>query len=233
MKVFDVPIDNLSPEEVLRRIQTWLEEQDFHRIATVNPEFLLLAERNVHFKQSLLLADLRVADGVGLHLPFWLSGEKLLGHYPGVDLMHDVLALAEAKGYGVALALHDHGLSTPLQILAGLKAHYPRLKCQMYHDSIHAPDQIPDIPYRILLCNYGAPLQETYVESVRMTSPYIRLAMGVGGAFDYLTGVIPRAPKFMCHLGLEWLWRLLQQPSRFRRIWNAVVIFPMKVLSQK
>jgi N-acetylglucosaminyldiphosphoundecaprenol N-acetyl-beta-D-mannosaminyltransferase len=61
----------------------------------------------------------------------------------------------------------------------------------------------------------------------------MRLAMGVGGAFDFLTGRIPRAPKAIRTLGLEWLWRLYQQPKRFRRIWNAVIVFPAKVLCQK
>jgi N-acetylglucosaminyldiphosphoundecaprenol N-acetyl-beta-D-mannosaminyltransferase len=57
--------------------------------------------------------------------------------------------------------------------------------------------------------------------------------MGVGGAFDFLTSKLPRAPKVLQSVGLEWAWRLWQQPRRFRRIWNAVVVFPVKVLSQK
>lgn len=227
-QIFGVPIDNIAREETLARVRSWLRADGFHRIATVNPEFLLLAEKNSNFKQSLLAADLRIVDGVGLHFPFWLLGEKLIGHYPGVDLMHDILRMAEEMNKQVTLALHEHGLSTPVQILACLKEKYPKLKCRLYSEAlaIHTPDEI-------LFCNYGAPLQETYLESLRTKEKGIKIAMGIGGAFDYLTGVFPRAPKICRQLGLEWFWRLYQQPKRFKRIWNAVVVFPVKVLSQK
>lgn len=227
-QIFGVPIDNLSRKEILERVNSWLKTDEFHRIATVNPEFLLLAEKNSNFKQSLLAADLRIADGIGLHFPFWLSGEKLIGHYPGVDLMHDILRMAEEMNKQVALALHEHGLSTPVQILACLKERYPKLRCRLYSEVLTL-----DTRDEILFCNYGAPLQETYLESFRTKKGNIKLVMGVGGAFDYLTGVLPRAPKICRQLGLEWLWRLYQQPRRFRRIWNAVGVFPIKVLSQK
>lgn len=57
--------------------------------------------------------------------------------------------------------------------------------------------------------------------------------MGVGGSFDYLTGKLRRAPRWMRTIGLEWLWRLILQPRRFRRIWNAVIVFPMKMILGK
>lgn len=248
MQVLGVPINNLSRSEVLNQVQTWLEGNTFHRIATVNPEFLLLAEKNQSFKQSLLAADLRIADGVGLHLPFWLAGEKLIGHYPGVDLMHAIFELAEAKGYGVALALHEHGLSTPIQVLACLKEKYPQLSVSVFpaqagiqsldfredgNDTQASSSKLQVPSFEILFCNFGAPTQELYLESLRNKKTSIKLAIGVGGAFDFLTGAVPRAPKVLRNLGLEWLWRLLQQPSRFKRIWNAVIVFPTKVLSQK
>lgn len=228
MQILGVPIDNLSRSVILAKAKEWLASESFHRIATVNPEFLLLATENPRFKQSLLAADLRLADGVGLHLPFWLAGEKLVGHYPGADLLHDLVKLAEAKGCGVALALHEHGLSTPEEIKSVLLQRYPRLQLDFFSDTT-----IQDSRFKILLSNYGAPLQEIYLESIRQNQGSIRLAMGVGGAFDYLTGAMPRAPKMFQQFGLEWLWRLFQQPRRFRRIWNAVVVFPVKVLSQK
>lgn len=229
MKVFGVPIDNVSRADVLKQVETWLEGDTFKRIATVNPEFLLLAKDNPNFRQSLLAADLRLADGVGINFAFWLAGERLIGRFPGADLLTEVLKLAEEKGYTVGLALHDYGLSSPPQILAVLKKSYPRIKVSLYSESskLQAPSS------KILLSNYGAPLQELYLESLREKNTGIRLAIGIGGAFDFLTGAIPRAPKWMRSIGLEWLWRLYQQPSRFKRIWNAVIVFPVKVLSQK
>lgn len=228
MKVFGVPIDNLSRAAILDRIEHWLIEGGFHRIATINPEFLLLAQSHPNFRTALQKADLRIADGVGIHFPFWLAGEKLLDRFPGADLLPEILKLAEANGYPVALAVHEQGLSNAEQIKTALLEQYPKLQVEML--SLREPEQSQAV---ILLCNYGAPLQELYLETFRTRNTNFRLVMGVGGAFDFITGVILRAPYIMRRLGFEWLWRLLQQPSRFRRIWNAVVVFPVKVLSQK
>lgn len=228
MYIFRVPIDNLSRADILHTIERWLLEGGFHRITTVNPEFLLLAQERAHFRESLKRADLRIADGVGIHFPFWLTGEKLIGHCPGADLLPEILKLAEKNNYRVALALYEQGLSDPDKISTALKEQYPKLEVERL--SLREPQSSQAV---ILLCNYGAPLQELYLESLRTKNTNFRLVMGVGGAFDFLTGVIPRAPEWLRSLGLEWLWRLMRQPSRFRRIWNAVIIFPIKVLSQK
>jgi UDP-N-acetyl-D-mannosaminuronic acid transferase (WecB/TagA/CpsF family) len=82
MNIFGIGIDNLSRAEALSQIDHWLAGGDtFHRIATVNPEFLLLAERNAAFRGALLSADLRLADGSGLYLPFFLAGESSSNAY--------------------------------------------------------------------------------------------------------------------------------------------------------
>lgn len=228
MTIFGVPIDNLSRVAILDRIEYWLLEGGFHRIATVNPEFLLLAHSHPKFRQSLQSADLRIADGVGINFPFWLAGEKLMARFPGADLLQEILKLAEEKQYSVALALYEQGLSNPEQIKTVLLEYYPKLHIEML--SLREPETSQAV---ILFCNYGAPLQELYLETFRARNTNFRLVMGVGGAFDFITGAVPRAPKWLRSLGLEWLWRLFQQPSRFKRIWNAVVVFPVKVLSQK
>jgi N-acetylglucosaminyldiphosphoundecaprenol N-acetyl-beta-D-mannosaminyltransferase len=87
---------------------------------------------------------------------------------------------------------------------------------------------IQNTKYEILFCNFGAPHQEKFLNSLK--SAKIRLAMGVGGSFDYVTGKLQRAPRAMRIFGLEWLWRLILQPKRWRRIWNAVIVFPIKII---
>lgn len=224
MQIFGVPIDNLSRQAILNQIHAWLRSETFHRIATVNPEFLLLAQENPSFKQSLLLADLCIADGVGINFPFWLAGEELQDRFPGADMLKAILETAEREHYPIGLFLHEHGLSSPEKIRRTLRSLYPEL--------VIVPTDVILSGAKIIFCNYGAPLQEFHLESLR-TKSRAQLVMGVGGAFDFLTGTRSRAPRLFQKLGLEWLWRLAQQPSRFRRIWNAVVIFPIKVISQK
>lgn len=231
MQIFGIEIDNLSRVEVVNRVRLWLDGSGFHRIATVGPEFLLLATKNRAFQGALKSADLRVADGVGLHFPFFLAGESLVARVTGVDLLPTVFGLAEAKQLTVGLMLDPSGLSSYETIKKSLLARYPDMSVAKFSPE-YLTGSAP-IPYHIVLCNYGAPLQEIVLSGLRKKPGSVRLAMGVGGAFDFLTGQIPRAPKLFRAIGLEWLWRLWQQPRRWRRIWNAVIIFPIKVLSQK
>jgi N-acetylglucosaminyldiphosphoundecaprenol N-acetyl-beta-D-mannosaminyltransferase len=77
----------------------------------------------------------------------------------------------------------------------------------------------------IALCNFGLPEQDIFLS--RLKGDNLKLVMGVGGSFDYLTQSVQRAPRILQTLGLEWFWRLLQQPQRWKRILNAVFVFPL------
>ncbi|MFZ1626851.1 MAG: WecB/TagA/CpsF family glycosyltransferase, partial [Candidatus Moraniibacteriota bacterium] len=169
---------------------------------------------------------------VGLHFPFFLAGESLIDRFPGADLLLEILALCNDKRLSVGLLLDPGGLSSDEDIKKALHECYPNLRVEKLSPEYLSSSTKP-IPYAIVFCNYGAPLQEIVLAGLKASPGNIRLAIGVGGAFDFLTGKIPRAPKFIRSVGIEWAWRLWQQPRRFRRIWNAVAVFPVKVLSQK
>lgn len=85
----------------------------------------------------------------------------------------------------------------------------------------------------ILFVAFGAPHQETWIHSHLKELHSVKFAMGIGGAFDFIAGARKRAPKFMQILGLEWLYRVLQEPSRWKRIWNATIKFPIIILKSK
>lgn len=84
----------------------------------------------------------------------------------------------------------------------------------------------------ILFVAFGAPKQELWIAEHLHKLPSVRIAMGVGGAFDFLAGVRKRAPKWMQKTGLEWLYRLIQEPARAKRIWNAAVKFPLEMIKK-
>ena len=220
MELFGIPIRLASRDEILARVRSFLSEPGFHRIATVNPEFLVLADRNPGFKLALLSADLCVADGVGIVLAGWLHGEKVT-RFPGADLIEHILKFAEQDHRSVYLALRKDGLSSYKAVKQALLEKFPQLF--LVTDLSQAA---------VVLCSYGAPEQEIYLESLRLPYPAIRLVMGVGGSLDYLTGKQKRAPKLFRALGLEWLWRLILQPKRYQRISTAVVTFPFLVLGK-
>lgn len=235
MRIFGVLIENYSREEILAQVRLFLAEPKFHRIATVNPEFLVLADCNPTFKQALLSADLCVADGIGIVLAGLLHGKKIV-RFPGADLLHEILTLAERDGHSVFLAIRQDGLSSYEEIRAALLKKYPHLEVagESYIAENFSPISLIAYPASsIIMCNFGAPQQEVFLEGLRNNPGKVRLAMGVGGSFDYLTGKQKRAPYIVRAIGLEWLWRLILQPWRYKRIWNAVVVFPMKVLLYK
>ncbi|MCA9374495.1 WecB/TagA/CpsF family glycosyltransferase [Candidatus Peregrinibacteria bacterium] len=84
----------------------------------------------------------------------------------------------------------------------------------------------------VLFVAFGAPKQEIWLARNLEHLPSVKVAIGVGGAFDYISGHVPRAPEFMRKIGLEWLYRLLRQPSRIKRIYNAFVKFPIRVIKE-
>ena len=246
MRIFGISIDNLSREAILERVDFFLDEPRFHRIATVNPEFLLEAKKNASFREALLAADLRIADGFGIVLAGWLQGERVR-RVPGADLMEEILKVANVKQLSIFLAVRADGLSTYEEIRSAILKKYPYLKISgadidpQIHDSRFIPPARlaeawakragrAGIHDSIILCNFGAPEQEIFLSHLRDMSEAPRLAMGVGGSFDYLTGRQKRAPEWVRAIGLEWLWRLIRQPKRWKRIWNAVCVFPFRVI---
>ena len=232
MEILGVRTDNLSHEEILERISDFLNEDKFHQIATVNPEFILEAQKDKEFKNILNNCDLNIADGVGMKFAFWRKRDKLKSRIAGADLMDEIIKIADEKNLGVFLAANKDGLSLWEESATAIKKIYPNLKISGVNlDKNICQWLMVNGQWSIVLCNFGAPYQEKFLNSLKNDkNAKIKLAMGIGGSFDYLTGKITRAPIFMRQIGLEWLWRLIQQPKRIKRIWNAVIIFPIKVI---
>ena len=94
-------------------------------------------------------------------------------------------------------------------------------------------DQINQSGAQVLFVAFGMGKQEKWIHENLSKMPGVKIAMGVGGSFDFISGKIKRAPLFMRQLGLEWLYRLIQQPSRIKRIFNATIKFPWLALTKK
>jgi N-acetylglucosaminyldiphosphoundecaprenol N-acetyl-beta-D-mannosaminyltransferase len=240
MKILGVEIDNLSRAEIVSCVERFLGEPKFHQIATVNPEFLVEADRNPEFKDVLNQCDMRVADGFGISLVSFFRGETLKCRFPGADLMGEVLKLANGKRLSVYLAVRADGLSSFKEVRSVVSQQYPRIKIgggnfegsnwKLVTGNSDDASQLPVAGYQLLLSNFGAPHQEFFIAKFEDKVSELRIGIGIGGAFDYLTGKRSRAPKWLRVIGLEWLWRFASQPKRWRRMWNATGIFLFKVV---
>ena len=251
-KILGVRVDNFSKREILGKIERFLGEEKFHQVATINPEFILEAQKNLEFKSILNSCALNVADGFGVRCAFWRFGRHLKTRMAGADLLQEILKIAQLKKLKIFLAINKDGLSGFEEIKKAILKIYPDLQIEGANLDYHscensksvaifsAPTLDSRLPARnaivaggrgndkyILFCNFGAPHQEIFLNSQKDAT--IRLAMGVGGSFDFLTKKIKRAPVFMRYIGLEWLWRVAQQPKRLPRILRATILFPIKV----
>ena len=233
MDLLGVRIDNFSKKEILEKIESFLDEPKFHQIATVNPEFILAARKDKEFKNILNNCDLNVADGIGIKYAFLRHFQFLKTRIAGVDLLDEILKIANEKKLAIFLAISKNGLSSFEEIKAALQKIYPNLIIdgeEMYPNNTGHWSLVTG--HHTMLCNFGAPAQEKFLNSAK--SDTIRLAMGVGGSFDFLTGKIKRAPKWMQFFGFEWLFRLCQEPKyRAMRIFNAIFVFPIMVIFNK
>ncbi len=256
MKILGIKIDNLDKKEILEKIESFLRSDKFHQIATVNPEFILTAQKDKEFKNILNNCDLNIADGVGLKFAFWRCGQKLKARIAGVDLMWEILKIANDRGLSIFLAADKNGLSGWEETKDAILRKYPGLKIsgKNINHACHSERSDSEVEestcvkirsldyarddsiknYDIVFCNFGHPHQEKFIYSLKSQKyDNIKLAMGVGGSFDFATGKLRRAPLWVRKIGLEWLFRLIQQPKRIKRIFNAVIIFPVKIIFNK
>lgn len=238
IKILEVWIDNVTSDEALQRISELLRFENGSMVATVNPEFLMEARRNPEFRETLNEAALRVPDGFGLRLLCWFFGIRLKERVTGADLLVRVCDLAAKTQKRVFLFGAMKGIAAaaaqqlrqrfPNLVVAGAENEFEPDGRERSEEAVL--ERINNTSPDILFVALGAPRQEFWIKRNLTKLPTVKLAMGVGGSFEYLSGDLRRAPSFFRRSGLEWLWRLLLQPSRWRRIVTAVLIFPWTVL---
>ncbi|GAB4192375.1 MAG: WecB/TagA/CpsF family glycosyltransferase [Roseiflexaceae bacterium] len=227
--ILGVAINNITEGEALARVADFVAEGGPHHIVTVNPEFVMEARRNSAFRRVLAAADLATPDGVGLLLVARARGTPFRGRVTGVELAGRIAAEAARRGWSLFLLGAGPGVAE--QAAAALQARNPGLRIAGCYAGSPQPADEPAIRARItearpdvLLVAYGHPAQDLWIAR---NQPLLRVpvALGVGGALDYIAGAVPRAPALLRRLGLEWLYRLLRQPWRWRRILTAVPLF--------
>ncbi|MFH1583405.1 MAG: WecB/TagA/CpsF family glycosyltransferase [Candidatus Falkowbacteria bacterium] len=233
INILGININILTKKQALVKIQNFLTGGRQHFIVTPNPEIILEAiggdEELFYILNS---ADLSLPDGIGLKLAAWAMG-KNLKRITGADLTLKILKMAEEKNYKVAVFNWGGGLSTASEIKNKLEKKFPKL--EFYIEDIERDvsfnlTEAVNFAPAIIFCTLGAPYQEKFIFHNLTKLASVKIGMGVGGSFDFLTGRIKRAPKIFRIIGLEWLWRLIKQPWRWRRIYNAVIVFPIKFI---
>jgi N-acetylglucosaminyldiphosphoundecaprenol N-acetyl-beta-D-mannosaminyltransferase len=229
IRILGIAVENIVEAEAIERIGGFIAEKGPHQVVTINPEFIMEARHNSAFRRVLAAADMATPDGFGLLLAAHLRGDAFRGRVTGVALAELIAARSAEHGWSLFLLGAAPGVAE--RAAAALQRNHPDLRIAGCYAGSPRRDEEPAIRARIsaaqptvLLVAYGHPAQELWIAR---NQPLLRVpvAIGVGGVFDYLAGETPRAPAWMRRIGLEWLYRLIRQPQRWRRILVAVPLF--------
>lgn len=236
-KVLDVRVDNLTISEAREKVDLWLKSRGQKKIFTPNPEMIVLAERYPEFKDVLNSGDMNLCDGFGITL---VSASKIQ-RISGSDFVWDLCELAAKNKEKVFL------LGTGDRVV--LEKAKEQLNNKIVQLDICGEDVGPDIELvdgkikldegknklilekinqsgaEVLIVAFGQIKQEMWIGEYLSEVAGVKIAIGIGGALDFISGQVKRAPKFLRAVGLEWLWRLVKQPWRVQRVFNATIKF--------
>lgn len=211
---------------VLEKIEKYIKNPiGFYHIVSINPEIAVIAHKNPLFRKVVNTAQSQIIDGVGIVIAGQILRLNLPSRLTGVDLMQEVVSMAADRRLTVMLIGGRGNLADRLADCYNRQ--YPGAKFigmegikNIVRPTKKEEDRVFSIVSatkpRILLVAFGSPYQELWLWRNRHKLTGI-VCIGVGGAFDYISGRITRAPAFMRKLGLEWLYRLIRQPWRLKR----------------
>lgn len=245
MNILGVRIDEVNLDQAVDRVEAWLSKKGKHYIVTPNVEFVMAARQDEEFKKVLNGSDLAVPDSArlgwahkvltagSLHqkLLFWplfLFPRLADPRFPvttGTDLMEALIKLCAREGYSVGFIGGRKHIAE--RLAKKLKKRYPSLNITFassdieinYEGDVVSPSQTTNYKLpttNLLFVAFGHVKQEKWI-CKNLATQNVKIMIGVGGAFDYLTGDIPRAPALIRFLGFEWLFRFFMQPSRIKR----------------
>ena len=232
MEILGIKVDNVTFQEALEKAKKLIDSGEKHYIVTPNPEIVVKARGDPQFKKILNRASSAIPDGVGLLLGARILGSKLSERATGTDLLEGLAALAAEHGFSLFLLGGGEGVAK--RAAEKLKIKNEKLKIvgvgegpQLGSDGKpkdnsdavwekKVVEKINQVAPDILAVAFGAPKQEKWIAR-NLPKLNVKLAIGVGGALDYISGEKSRAPIWVQKVGLEWLSRLISEPKRFKR----------------
>jgi N-acetylglucosaminyldiphosphoundecaprenol N-acetyl-beta-D-mannosaminyltransferase len=215
-------VDNITNDQTLARIEAMIAAGQASQIVTVNPEFVMTAQSDFAFRDTINNAALSLPDGIGI---WWASrylGCPVSERVPGVDLVVRLAELSEQKGYRLYFLGAMPGVAE--KTIEVLRSRFPTFVVAGSYAGSPRPEDEDGIGRRIratkphiLFVAYGAPAQDLWI-SKNLHRLQVPVCVGIGGSFDYISGIQPIAPPLLRKLGLEWMYRLATQPRRWRRM---------------
>jgi N-acetylglucosaminyldiphosphoundecaprenol N-acetyl-beta-D-mannosaminyltransferase len=221
LQILDCRLDVVDAGEATRRILEEAREGSGAQIVTLGTEMVVYAQDDARFRAVVNACALSLCDTVGLLTVARRRGAPLRERVTGVELLEHLCEGAAAAGLPVYFLGGSPGVAADAAAI--LEVRYPGLQIAGTHDGFFTEEQTPAIVQsiaaggaRLLFVGMGSPRQEFWLaEHLRETG--CGAGVGVGGSFDVISGRVARAPRIARRLGLEWLYRLITEPRRWRR----------------
>ena len=236
MDILGIRIDKVNMNKAVEIAKTYLEEDKFHMIFTPNPEMIIIANKDEEFKRILNSSSLNIPDGNGV---VWAAKQKkdpLEERVTGFDFIHRLFELGKDKNINFYFLGSKPGIAEKAK--ENLEKTYGYIKRVGVQDGYFTADDenkiIEDINSKqvdVLLVALGAPKQEQFIYKYK-DKLNCKIAVGVGGCFDVISGEVKRAPGIFIKLKLEWLYRGLSDLKRTKRL-MAIPKFMIKVKKEK
>ncbi|CCY24042.1 n-acetylglucosaminyldiphosphoundecaprenol N-acetyl-beta-D-mannosaminyltransferase [Brachyspira sp. CAG:484] len=202
------------------------------QIVTINPEMIQTASKNQIFADIINNAELVVPDGIGVEI-----GLKILGHkvrrIAGIELgraLIDRLAGEPVAFIGAKPEIIEKAVDNLKKEVSNLNPVY--VQDGYFKDDERVLDELTRKHPRLVLVALGSPKQEFFINEAKKRLPDA-VFIGLGGSFDVWSGVVQRAPEVYQKMGLEWLYRTVKEPQRFKRIFPTLPLFILKVVKEK
>lgn len=242
IRILDVPVDMVNNEQAMEIFKGLMDRPGCDLIVTPNSEIIMNATKDKELKSLIEEAGLIIPDGIGLVYASKIIGEPLSERVTGVDFLSSILGYLEETGRSVYLLGSKPANEERASVaeLAGenMLIKYPGLKIAGTHDGYFKKEEEAALVEEInasgaefLCAALGAPKQEKFIYEHRNEFTNVKAGIGVGGSLDVWAGTVKRAPKFYQEHGLEWLYRFIQEPSRYKRM-AQLPLFMIKVIAK-
>ena len=241
--ILGTAVDAVDFAATLDQIEAWVNARRAdatartRQVCTVNPEYLVDARRDPAFAAVLGRADLRVPDGAGVLWAARRAGHPLRERVTGSDGIYKIAERAAQRGWRLFFLGAAPGVAERAAVI--LRNRYPGLVVAGAYAGSPAATDWPIIAGwlaatqpDILFVAYGHPRQDLWLDAHRHELS-AAVAIGVGGAFDFVAGVQRRAPVWLQRLNLEWLYRLLREPRRWRRMLKLPVFVGIVLIGNR
>ncbi|OFW80754.1 MAG: glycosyl transferase [Alicyclobacillus sp. RIFOXYA1_FULL_53_8] len=220
--VLGVRFNRLNRQQVVEQILLWVAEQSRRMVITAGPEFVMMSQANSDVKRIIHAADIITPDGIGVVWAAKRMQKPVQERVTGVELIQQLLQTAQDRKQSLRVFVLGASNESLQRCLENFRNQYPQLAFagrDGYFSSAEEEtvlQEVRDFSPDLWLVGLGQPRQEKLiVESLRSLSPCV--AIGVGGSIDVWGGTVKRAPIWFQRLNVEWLYRLLKQPSRWKR----------------